>query len=124
MKIRQLFEFVEGEFDTEKDKLVCVSRKKYNEVRLCYKYNMNIPFAQIELYSNGSDAAEVFEDAEKLGEEICKRWNDHTRLTAAATDLLEALLNIENDNNSIPETIWEMRNNAIRKATLIDESHD
>lgn len=38
-------------------------------------------------------------------------------LMIAAPDLLEALMNIENDDNSIPATIWEMRNQAIKKAT-------
>ena len=38
------------------------------------------------------------------------------RLYAAAPELLEALMSIENDNNSIPESIWEMRNKAIEKA--------
>lgn len=52
------------------------------------------------------------------------RRKDDAMLIAAAPDLLEALLNIENDDNSIPKPIWEMRNNAIRKATFKDESHD
>ncbi len=39
------------------------------------------------------------------------------RLIAAAPDLLEALMNIENDDRKIPETIWKMRNDAIAKAT-------
>lgn len=41
----------------------------------------------------------------------------NAKLIAAAPDLLEALMNIENDDNSIPATIWEMRNAAIKKAT-------
>ena len=39
------------------------------------------------------------------------------KLIAAAPDLLEALQNIENDDNRIPARIWEMRNQAIKKAT-------
>ncbi|KKM63962.1 hypothetical protein LCGC14_1506120 [marine sediment metagenome] len=38
------------------------------------------------------------------------------RLLVAAPKLLEALENIENDANSIPEIIWNMRNNAIAMA--------
>ena len=38
------------------------------------------------------------------------------KLYAAAPEILEALLSIENDNNSIPKSIWEMRNKAINKA--------
>lgn len=40
----------------------------------------------------------------------------NAKLIAAAPDLLEALLNIENDTNTIPDAIWNMRNNAIKKA--------
>ena len=38
-------------------------------------------------------------------------------LIAAAPDLLAALQSIENDDESIPATIWAMRNTAILKAT-------
>ena len=41
----------------------------------------------------------------------------NAKLIAAAPELLEALMNIENDGNTIPDTIWEMRCNAIKKAT-------
>lgn len=34
----------------------------------------------------------------------------------AAPDMLEALQNIENDDNSIPKPIWGMIQNAIKKA--------
>ena len=40
----------------------------------------------------------------------------NAQLISAAPDLLEALMNIENDNGNIPESIWQMRNKAINKA--------
>ena len=40
----------------------------------------------------------------------------NAQLISAAPDLFEALINIENDDNRIPETIWEMRNKALNKA--------
>jgi hypothetical protein len=46
----------------------------------------------------------------------CPNAEANARLISAAPDLLEALENIENDDGSIPATIWEMRNAAIAKA--------
>ena len=40
----------------------------------------------------------------------------NARLISAAPDLFEALINIENDDNRIPATIWKMRNKALNKA--------
>lgn len=40
----------------------------------------------------------------------------NAKLIAAASDLLKALQNIENDDKSIPKKIWDMRNKAIKKA--------
>ena len=79
MKIKNLFEFVEGDMDTETDKLICVGVKKYGEVLLCVKSNMHIPIAKIKLHSKdlAVDADAVFDDAVKLGEEIARRWNTY-----------------------------------------------
>ena len=40
----------------------------------------------------------------------------NAKLIAAAPDLLEALMSIENDKGIIPKAIWDMRNKAIEKA--------
>ena len=40
----------------------------------------------------------------------------NAKLISAAPDLFEALINIENDDNRILATIWEMRNKALNKA--------
>lgn len=78
MEIKQKFNFVEGNFDTIQGELVCVMKEKYTEVTLCFKENMYIPFAKIKLYSKDLyvDAKEVMDDAYKLGNEICRRWNE------------------------------------------------
>jgi hypothetical protein len=74
-------EFVEGAFETETGKLICVPSRKYATVELCFiTDNMHVGFAAIKLYDSGLlvDAQATFEDASKLGEEICKRWNSAT----------------------------------------------
>lgn len=78
MEIGHKFDFVEGDFDTKKGKLIAVPHMKYNEVHLCFKANMNIPFAKIKLYSGDkfSTAEKVSEDAYKLAEEIARRFNE------------------------------------------------
>lgn len=40
----------------------------------------------------------------------------NANLAAAAPDLLEFCLSVENDNNTIPKAIWDLRNKAINKA--------
>ena len=39
------------------------------------------------------------------------------KLNEAAPSMLEALQNLENDNNAIPEHAWKMVQEAIKKAT-------
>lgn len=80
MKIEHKFKFVKGGFDTDKGEIGCVSNSKYNSVELCFKANMLIPFAEIVLYTQDYHASVVFEDAKKLGDEICKRWNQNNNL--------------------------------------------
>ena len=78
MEIKQGFEFVDGSFETTTGELICVCNKKYNSVNLCFKENMNVPFAKIRLYSRDTlmEAEAVFESAVYLGNEIARRWND------------------------------------------------
>ena len=77
VKIKQKFDFVDGDFDTDIGELLCVAKQKYAEVHLCFRGQGNIPFARIELYSGDryADARETFDDAAALGKEICRRWN-------------------------------------------------
>lgn len=80
MEIKQKFDYVDGTFNTETDKLVCVPSSKYMSVDLALKSSgggMNIGFSRIRLHSKDLyvDAKEVFESASNLCEEIVKRFN-------------------------------------------------
>ena len=78
MLINPKFQNLSGSFDTETGLLVCVAKHKYRSVDLCFKDEMNIPFAEIALSEPSfSAASSVFEDAQILGNEIVKRWNNH-----------------------------------------------
>jgi hypothetical protein len=52
---------------------------------------------------------------------ICESvWREKdVALISAAPDMLNALLNLENDDNSIPEHAWKLVKDAIAKATDI-----
>ena len=50
----------------------------------------------------------------RYGSEEEQTANAH--LMEAARDMYEALRSIENDDGSIPEAIWELRNKALAKA--------
>lgn len=78
MEINQRFRFVEGAFDTVPGEIKCVVSRKHLEVELCFSAGMNIPFAQIKLYSSGlhKDAEATYDDAVNLGNEIARRWNE------------------------------------------------
>ena len=81
MKITPKIQFVSGNFDTKDVKLVLVPSDKHGEISLCVKEQgcgWNIPIGEIKLYSSElyRDFKETFEDACKLGEEICRRFNE------------------------------------------------
>lgn len=65
--------------DTVEDlELLYISKERYGSVELCFRGGgWNIPFAKIKLYDSNRaiDADAVFESANFLGEEICRRWN-------------------------------------------------
>ena len=77
MKIKIAMDCVSGSFDTDTDHLVCVGKRKYGEVLLCLKGDMNIPIALIKLHDSATfvDTLYVYDDAVRLGKEIVRRWN-------------------------------------------------
>lgn len=78
MDIKHRIADVTGAFNTDTGRLVCVPLPKYCEVLLCFKAQMNIPFAKIKLHTEDRyfDASAVFSDATALGTEIAARWNE------------------------------------------------
>ena len=80
MKITPKFECIDGSFNTETNKMICLVNKKYGEVSLAFKEQgceFNITFASIKLHDTNfrSDFEKTVDDAKKLGDEICRRWN-------------------------------------------------
>ncbi len=79
--IKPKFQFVEGSFDTQRVKLLCIPDDNHGRVDLCIKdpdCGWNIPIGQIKLFSRDlyRDFKETLPDATKLGEEIARRWNE------------------------------------------------
>ena len=96
MKIKQLFDCVDGDFDTDDGKLSCV-RMKDHRILMCFKEGMNIPFGRIRLYDSDlyRDAEATSDDAYALGNEIARRWNENARITKQLAIAVEALEAIE-----------------------------
>jgi len=81
MKITPKIQFVSGSFDTKEVKLILIPDDKHGEVSLCVKEPgscWNIPIGEIKLYSRDLyvDFKATLEDATKLGNEICRRFNE------------------------------------------------
>jgi len=91
MRIKQKFDFVEGEFETDTVEMICMPDKRYGLVELALKAGMNYPVARIRLHSKDRlvHALEVFDSAKALGDEICKRWNAARESDAKSADIAE-----------------------------------
>lgn len=71
MEIKPKFQFVEGSFDTQRVKLLCIPDDNHGRVDLCIKdpdCGWNIPIGQIKLFSRDlyRDFKETLPDATKL----------------------------------------------------------
>lgn len=80
MEITPKIQFVSGSFDTKECSLICVPSDNHGEISICVKepgHSWNIPIGEIKLYSSDLyvDFKETYEDASKLGDEICRRFN-------------------------------------------------
>lgn len=81
MIITPKFNYVEGSFDTQTAKLLCLPYEKHGKVQLCIEdpdCGCIVPIGEIKLYSRNlfADFKETLPDATKLGEEIARRWNE------------------------------------------------
>lgn len=93
MEIKPKFQFVEGSFDTQRVKLLCIPDDNHGRVDLCIKdpdCGWNIPIGQIKLFSRDlyRDFKETLPDATKLGEEIARRWNECETKKCNSQDLI------------------------------------
>lgn len=80
MQITPQFKGISGSFDTKTNKMLCIAHRQGGYVELAFKENncdWNFPIATIKLYDGNTRMKfeQTFEDAEKLGEEIARRWN-------------------------------------------------
>ena len=69
MNITPKFRFVEGSFDTETNKMLCIGSYNHGTVELCFKEEgcgWNIPFAEIKLYDS-----ELYKDLENRASTCC-----------------------------------------------------
>lgn len=81
MEITPKLQFISGSFDTKEVSLVCVPSENHGEVSLCVKEPdscWNIPIGEIKLYDSDLyvDFKATLQDATKLGNEICRRFNE------------------------------------------------
>lgn len=92
---------------------------------------MNRPKLKIEPWSYSEQKgvpghcimAQVFQGDED-GTSICAIQPENNpeiatntaRAISAVPEMIDALMNLENDDGSIPDYVWEMRNNALKKA--------
>lgn len=71
-----------GEFSPEKTPIICISKTKYMDVHLAWKFeNFNLSFASIEM-NDGTfkDKASQFESLTELGNKIAEAWNEKFHL--------------------------------------------
>ena len=81
MVITPKFRFVEGSFDTKESKMLCLASDNHGTVELCIKdpdCGWNVPIGEIKLYDSNLyvDFKATMEDAQKLGDEIARRFNE------------------------------------------------
>lgn len=81
MEITPKIKFVNGSFDTKDVRLVLVPSDNHGKISLCVNEpgcGWNIPIGEIKLYSSDLyvDFKATYSDACKLGEEICRRFNE------------------------------------------------
>lgn len=81
MEITPKIRFVEGSFDTQRVKMLCIPNGNHGRVDLCIEdpdCGWNISIGQIKLHSRDLyiDFKATLADATKLGEEIARRWNE------------------------------------------------
>ena len=75
-----------------------------------------LPRKVSEIRNDGESWLDMRNRTEPERKAIDEERKANAKLISAAPEMFEALLNIENDDNSIPKTIWDLRNAAIKKA--------
>ena len=81
MQITPQFKGIKGSFDTQTNKMICIANYQGGYIELAFKEtncDWNFPIATIKIYGSNlrKDFEQTFEHAQKLGEEIARRWNN------------------------------------------------
>jgi len=91
----------------------------------CNEFSPMINGSQIVIRdegTNGEGTKLMLIGLGEVNEDLPRLTHEQAYLIASAPVLLEALQNIQNDNNNIPSIVWNMRNDAI--ACALGEKHD
>ena len=86
-------EVFNGTMDLDKTDFVCVPSPKYKQVDLCLKDGWNIVIGTLR----NSDLS--YEEKEKLGKEIERRWNYFIKQENEIKELKELIRNINGASN-------------------------
>ncbi len=82
MKIEFTGKNLIGALEADKAEMVCVSKRKYADVHLCFKgKNANITFADLNM-NDGTyrDKESQFEALDQIGDKIADLWNREFKL--------------------------------------------
>jgi len=110
MILKHRIEYVDGDIDTDTQKLSCGGNRKYGTVALCFDCGMSVSFADIKLHSSDKarDAKAVWDDAHLLGAEIARRWNEYNTVEKQKKEQIDYAVTLQDTIDAMDERIREL----------------